>query len=369
MAKIAIIGAGVVGASAAYYLKQYGQEDVTIFDDGHGQATKAAAGIICPWFSKRRNKAWYKMARLGADNYQELVTELKASGLDTSFYKQTGVILLKKNESRLGDLYDLAQKRQAESPLMGQLNIKTRQTLLGDFPGLKGFDQALVATGAARVDGGKLCQTLLAASGYPLVRKKVAVEPVSSGYAIDGNHFDQVILASGAWLPSLLEPLGYEVDVRPQKGQLVDYVFEQLDTDAYPVLMPEGEIDIIPFDGGTISVGASHENDKGYDLTPDLTVLNQLEHQASAYFPTIKTATHKAYRVGIRAYSSDFSPFYGEVTRLSGLFAASGLGSSGLTVGPLIGRELVCLLLQQTTLLDAQLYPIADYVIKVTGKK
>ena len=41
--------------------------EVTVFDHGQGQATKAAAGIISPWFSKRRNKAWYKMARLGAD--------------------------------------------------------------------------------------------------------------------------------------------------------------------------------------------------------------------------------------------------------------------------------------------------------------
>ena len=35
------------------------------FDHGIGQATKAA-GIISPWFSKRRNKAWYRMARLGS---------------------------------------------------------------------------------------------------------------------------------------------------------------------------------------------------------------------------------------------------------------------------------------------------------------
>ncbi len=34
-------------------------------------------GIINPWFSKRRNKAWYRMARLGADFYQDLVSDLK----------------------------------------------------------------------------------------------------------------------------------------------------------------------------------------------------------------------------------------------------------------------------------------------------
>lgn len=49
----------------------------------------------------------------------------------------------------------------------------------------------------------------------------------------------------GAWLGHLLEPLGYEVDVRPQKGQLRDYQLAQ-DMEAYPVVMPEGEWDLIP---------------------------------------------------------------------------------------------------------------------------
>ena len=64
--KIAIVGAGIVGSTAAYYLSKEKGVEVTVFDHGLGQATKAAAGIISPWFSKRRNKAWYrwKMQRL-----------------------------------------------------------------------------------------------------------------------------------------------------------------------------------------------------------------------------------------------------------------------------------------------------------------
>ena len=72
--KIAIVGAGIVGSTAAYYLSKEKDVEVTVFDHGPGQATKAAAGIISPWFSKRRNKAWYRMARLGADFYQQNVS-------------------------------------------------------------------------------------------------------------------------------------------------------------------------------------------------------------------------------------------------------------------------------------------------------
>ena len=55
MKKVAIIGAGIVGATAAYYLSKESDLEITVFDHGQGQATKAAAGIISPWFSKRRN--------------------------------------------------------------------------------------------------------------------------------------------------------------------------------------------------------------------------------------------------------------------------------------------------------------------------
>ena len=73
------------GATAAYYLAKESDLEVTIFDHGQGQATKAAAGIISPWFSKRRNKAWYKMARLGADFYVDLLADIEKSGQEIDF--------------------------------------------------------------------------------------------------------------------------------------------------------------------------------------------------------------------------------------------------------------------------------------------
>ena len=369
MTTIAIIGAGIVGASAAYYLKKQGYQKVIIFDDGNGQATKAAAGIICPWFSKRRNKAWYQLARLGADCYQDLIKELQKEGLSTHFYKQTGVYLLKKNEDKLEELYQLANRRKQESPLIGDLAIRCRSDIKADFPDLQGFEQLVWASGAARVDGADLCQCLLEASGYQVVKKRVGISIEKQGYLVDGMVFDRLILAAGAWLPELLEPLGYQVDIRPQKGQLIDYHIANVTTDNYAVVMPEGEMDIIPFEHGRLSVGASHENDKGYDLEPDVAVLEALEQEALAYYPKLSAASDVSYRVGIRAYTRDFSPFFGQVPQLPGVYAASGLGSSGLTLGPLIAQQLIALLLGQKASLDASQYPIQHYISRINDKK
>ena len=80
-----------------------------------------------------------------------------------------------------------------------------------------------------------------------------------------------------------------------------------------------------------MSLGATHENDMGFDLTVDETLLQKMEEAALPHYPTLAEAKSSGERVGIRAYTSDFSPFFGEVPELSGVYSASGLGSSGLT--------------------------------------
>ena len=367
MKKVAIIGAGIVGATAAYYLSQESDLEVTVFDYGQGQATKAAAGIISPWFSKRRNKAWYKMARLGADFYKELLADLEKTGQKVDFYQRSGVFLLKKDETRLEELYQLALERREESPLIGDLAILDKVSASEFFPGLQGFESLLYASGGARVDGQLLVTRLLEASKVEVVREEVSLNPLSAGYQIGDRVFDQVILATGAWLGQILEPLGYQVDVRPQKGQLRDYHVEQ-DMVNYPVVMPEGEWDLIPFAGGKLSLGATHENDMGFDLTVDEILLQQMEDAALPCYPSLVEATRAGERVGIRAYTSDFSPFFGQVPGLTGVYAASGLGSSGLTTGPIIGYHLAQLLQGKTVTLESSDYPIEKYVKQIENE-
>ena len=363
MKKVAIVGAGIVGATAAYYLSKEADIEVTVFDHGYGQATKAAAGIVSPWFSKRRNKAWYKMARLGADFYVDLLADLEKSGQKVDFYQRSGVFLLKKDESKLEELYGLALQRRDESPLIGELAILDQAAASSLFPGLEGFERLLYASGGARVDGQLLVSRLLEASQVKVVKKEVSLNPLASGYQIDNQMFDQVILSTGAWLGHILEPLCYEVDVRPQKGQLRDYQVGQ-DMGAYPVVMPEGEWDLIPFPGGKLSLGATHENDMGFDLTVDETLLDQMVVAAIPFYPSLKGAVLSGERVGIRAYTSDFSPFFGQVPDLSNVYAASGLGSSGLTTGPIIGYHLAQMLQGRSGVLNPADYPTERYIKK-----
>lgn len=371
MTKIAIIGAGIVGSTAAYYLSKENDVEVTVFDHGEGQATKAAAGIICPWFSRRRNKAWYKMARMGADFYQKLIADLEADGHAVDFYDQSGVILIKSRLDWLDDLYAIAKERQAESPLMGELELLDYEETVTRFPNLQGFEKVLYASGAARVEGSRLTETLLKASGVTVKRgQAVSLTPLPNGqYEIDQQVFDGVILAVGAWLPKVLEEHGLNVWVRPQKGQINDYLIPSVETGAYPVIMPHGEIDIIPFSEGRLSVGASHENDKGFDLTVDEAVLNRQEVRALPYFPDLSKAEIRSSRVGIRAYTRDFSPFFGQVPDMPNVYAASGLGSSGLTIGPITAYQMVDLIMGRQPELSPEEFDINRHIVRAETDK
>ncbi|MGX7112140.1 NAD(P)/FAD-dependent oxidoreductase [Gemella cuniculi] len=360
--KVAVVGGGIVGATCAYYLSKSKDLEITVFDYGVGQATKASAGIISPWFSKRRNKPWYKMARLGADFYLKLVDDLAEDGLNTNFYSQSGVYLLKKDETKLVELKELAEKRKVLSPMIGELKIFSKDEVRKVIPCFGNNGDVLFASGGGRVEGEIFVKELLSASKATIVNKKVALTIEKNNYVIENDKFDIVVLATGAWLKDILSPLGFDVDVRPQKGQLRDYKIGDENTESYPVIMPEGELDIIPFENGVISVGATHEDDMGFDLEIDKEQLDSFGKEAASFLYELKDAEIINERVGIRAYTSDYSPFFGEVPTLKNVYAISGLGSSGLTTGPIIGYSVANLILGKELELDPKDYEIANYI-------
>ena len=53
---------------------------------------------------------------------------------------------------------------------------------------------------------------------------------------------------------------------------------------------------------------------------------------------------------------------------LAGVYAASGLGSSGLTTGPIIGYHLAQLIQDKELTLDPENYPIENYVKRVKSE-
>lgn len=361
---IIIIGGGIVGSTTAYYLAKAGHQ-VTLIDEGTGQATKAAAGIICPWLSQRRNQDWYRLTSQGAAFYQKLMKDLADDGVTQLPYQQRGTLVFKNKPQLLDKLARIAQERQQSSPEIGNITVHT-QDLTKLIPPLHTVQGAVLTSGGGRVDGGQLITQLRQIfaqyggrfyQGQARLLDRATVE-------LDGQTYraDCIVLASGAWLPELLEPLGYQVDIRPQKGQLLE-VMTKHDTSQWPGCLLHGEIDILPFEEGRLVIGATHENDQGYNLDVDPDKIAQMQATASQFIPDLAQLPISRVRVGTRAYTSDFLPFYGQLSDTPSLYAISGLGSSGLTSGPFIAWQIAEQICGRGTDFDATAFSPAKYIL------
>ncbi|RRK10867.1 FAD-binding oxidoreductase [Lactiplantibacillus garii] len=339
--QVTIIGSGIVGAVTAYYLSADPSLSVTIYDEGIGQATKNAAGIISPWLSKRRNKRWYQLAKAGAALYPKIVADTQ---MGYSVYQQSGTVVTREDPAALEALYQLAVERKKTAPQMGTVEKLTAAQVQAKIPLLTAPQPGVFVSGGARVDGDKFAHNLLKyAEKRNLVRHKGKVRLGDQGQLLTVNGeqaYDTLILAVGAWLKPLLLPMKIVADVRPQKGQLIELQLPETWGDDVPVLMPEGERDFIPFTRSKLVVGATHENDQGYDLQVSSLVEDDLFASGVKLDDRLKKEQITQVKVGTRAYTSDFAPFFGPLPDNPHILVASGLGSSGLTTGPMIGKLL-----------------------------
>lgn len=369
METIGIVGGGIVGSVAGYYLQKNGYQ-VTLFDQGEGQATRASAGIICPWFTLRRNKPWYFLVSQGAEFYRTLMHDLGQEGVETaSIFKEVGAIIIRKNEQSLQrDLAKAEEKREA-SPSIKAVRTLSSQEIKNAFPLLETSYQATFVEGGAKVDGRILIEVLhnqIRSLGGQIINERASL--LGDGHIkTDGGHgyqVDKCLLAPGAWLPKLLMPLGYEVLTRPQKGQLVILEDSTYCVNDWPVVMPPGKIDIIPNEGGKIVIGATHEDDMDFDLEIDQAKIDELVEIAMGWIPQLKSFNAIGTRVGTRSYTLDYSTLVGRVPGMEKTWVVSGLGSSGLTAGPFIGYQWYKLISEGQWEITDEDFPIEHHIKK-----
>lgn len=348
MKKVIVIGAGILGSSAAYHLAKSGAE-VTIIDrKDRGQATDAAAGIVCPWLTQRRNKAWYKLAKEGAKYYRSLINQLEEDGEKDTGYKKVGAISIHTDEEKLNKMEERALLRREEAPEIEEITrlsqMKTREL----FPPLKEEFASVHISGAARVNGRALCSALLKAAkkhGANFIQGNASVEfkdQKVTGVKVDGHILlgDIVIVTAGAWANELIKPLGLTILVSPQKAQIVHLRMPDADTGKFPVIMPPNNQYILAFDDNRVVIGATHEDNKGYDLRVTVGGLHEIFDKALTIAPELSDCELIETRVGFRPFTPGFLPVIGALPEYEGILLANGLGASGLTVGPYLGAQL-----------------------------
>jgi D-amino-acid dehydrogenase len=121
------------------------------------------------------------------------------------------------------------------------------------------------------------------------------------------------------------------------------------DTSRWPVVLPaDSGHYLLAFDDSRVVAGATRETGSGFDARVTAGGLDEVLNEALAVAPGLVGASHLETRVGLRPAGPDSRPLLGSVTvgGSSGaavekgncdLVIATGLGASGLTLGPLTG--------------------------------
>lgn len=370
MKKIVIIGAGILGASAAYHLAKAGAS-VTIIDRQEpGQATDAAAGIICPWLSQRRNKAWYSLAKAGAAYYEPLIKQLELDGETETGYEQVGAVSIHTDPEKLSKMEERARLRREDAPEIGEIRQLSQLETTEMFPPISSDYSSVYISGGARVNGRALRKALINAAKrhgacFVIGDAKLEQDQQSVKAVLAGDkryEADRIIITAGAWAPELLKTMGISLQIAPQKAQIVHLQLEKTETGKWPVIMPPNNQYILAFEGGRVVVGATHEDEMEFDRRVTAGGLQEIFSKALTVAPGLANGTFVEARVGFRPIAPNFLPIIGPIPGFDHLLLANGLGSSGLTVGPFLGAQLAKLAAGEALDIDLEQYDVAGAI-------
>ncbi len=415
--KIAVLGSGVIGTTAAYYLAQDGHE-VTVIERQSGPALEtsfANAGEISPGYSApwagpgvplkavqwllmhhrplvikpqwdsamwrwgaamlrnctaaryRINKA--RMLRL-AEYSRDCMKQLRADTGIRYDERSQGTLQLFRTQKQLdGTAKDIEILQQHGVPYQ----LLDRAGYLRYEPALRAVQHKFV--GALRLPGdetgdcfkftqalAQMAQGLGAQFRFGVTVNALAVGPegitavqTSQGPVVA----DRVVLALGSYSSALLKPLGLRLPVYPVKGYSITLPI--LDASAAPesTLMDETHKVAVTRLGDRIRVGGTAQL-SGFDLQLNDARRRTLQFVVQDLFPQGGDVSRAEFWTGLRPMTPDGTPLVGPTT-VPGLWLATGHGTLGWTMAAGTGRLLADWMSGRATAIDTEGLSLARY--------
>lgn len=355
--RIVVIGGGVVGASAAYHLARDGADVVLVDRGDRGQASAAGAGIVGPWLAGGLDDPTRLIAAAGARYYPDIVAALTELGETDLGHARTGGLNLVREGGDLDSVYERAKAAAAVEPIIGEVSRLDASGARALFPPLGDGYAAVHVEGTARVDGGKIRDALRrSALAHGAKERSGGAELTADGertrVSVDGDvvDADAIVVAAGAWTPELCRPLGVELSVIPHRGQITHLAHPGVETDRWPVVLPPGPHYFLGFPDSRVVVGATTEPGAGFDYRVTAGGQAKVLNDALGVAPGLVDATLLETRVGFRPATPDGRPMLGRVR--GDVLVATGMGPTGLTMGPYAGALVASAILGQTADFD-----------------
>ncbi|MET3808449.1 D-amino-acid dehydrogenase [Nakamurella sp. UYEF19] len=346
MTRVVVIGAGIVGTAAAHRLAAGGAQ-VTVFDNGAiGGATAAGAGIIATISSRVTDLDVASFRFAAARHYLELVETCTAAGISGHSYAPVGQLSIAFDDAEQAALevdFDRATELVGRfgPSSVGTPELLTAAEVSRRYPMIAPTRGGLLLPEVARVDGDVMRRSLLqlAVAHRATVVTGTAHPEIHDGRvtAVSSEHgrfeADVVVVAAGAWSGTLIPSLAGIVE--PQRGQIVHLHLPG--ASALPTLDTAAGHYLLTFPGDHVVIGATRETGSGFDAELTAGGVAQVLAQGMSLVPSLAQARWIEARVGLRPASRDGFPILGQAPGVDGLWLATGMGPSGLTLGPYCG--------------------------------
>jgi D-amino-acid dehydrogenase len=343
-----VIGGGVVGASTAYHLVRAGVQTLLVDRRDAGRATDAGAGILSTATNTADPDPIERFEACAAQYYPVLIEHLREDGTGDTGYGACGSLTVAVDEDEVAHFRQVAtglrRWRAAKDHGHAEIGPDEAKAL---FPPLADVKGAIHCGRGARVDGRLLAAALLGAAGrrgldvrYAPVEDLIVEHGAIAGVRSAGERIacEHAAVAAGAWSKELVRPLGIEIPVAPQRGQIVHLGLPGVDTSAWPIVLAFRGHYMVPWDDSRVAVGATRETGSGFAPHPTAAGVIQVLAEALRVAPGLAEAEIREIRVGLRPASRDGLPILGEVPGIANLLLATGHGSIGLQLGPYSGK-------------------------------
>ncbi|WP_255170167.1 NAD(P)/FAD-dependent oxidoreductase [Natrononativus amylolyticus] len=334
--EVAVVGAGAVGATAAYDLARQGAA-VTLYERGKiaSGSSGRAAGVCYNAFADPLD------AEIGSEAIERF---RQLSGDDTFPFVECPYVWLARegDDRRAAAIREQVPRMQAAGVVALEM---TPDELAERFPALRTDDVAVaaVAGAAGHTDPARYTACLAAAaSGAGATIETdaaVAVRTDPARVVRDGveREFDAVVVAAGAHTKRVLAAAGRSIATKPYRVQALTAAADLAEPMCYDATdgfycrpHPTG----ILAGNGTEEIEADPD---GYDreanpgFADDL--LSRIEHR----LPGLEPALERAW-AGLCTATPDRDPLVGELE--DGLYVATGFQGHGFMRAPAIGRRL-----------------------------
>ena len=350
-AEVVIVGAGMIGLAAAYYLSGKGVREICVLDRGPalGEASGANAGGL--WFAQQS----LELGPLGqlADHSRQLYKEL--AGRFEFDFVSSGVLELIEEERQL----DQAEHRAEQVRQNG-----FRAELLAPAQ-VRQAEPALAHLDAAALlypDDAHLHPARLAAAWVRLLRERgvrfcTNVEVERAGFPVGTNRgaiqTDALVIAAGAWTPLVTDVLGWRPPIRPIRGALLALPAQPPGTLRHVVLTPRYYYWQLA--GGPIAGGGSIE-DVGFEPGLNQAVVRDIRSELNRYLPALAETPIECVWSGFRPFCEDSLPIIGQIPECGRTFVAAGHFRKGVMMAPITGRIIADLVVDGGSPVDLELF-------------